>query len=51
METNKTMLIGYFSSSTISFMHLQDIAMALVLGFFGAAGAYLFKRIFDRKKR
>jgi len=51
METNKTMLIGYFSSSTVTFMHFQDLAMALILGFFGAAGAYIFKRLFDNKKR
>ena len=50
METNKTMFIGYFSSSAISFYHLQDLALAFALGFIGAAGAWLFKRIFDNRR-
>jgi len=50
METNKTLFIGYLSSSTISFYHLQDLALAFALGFVGAAGAYIFKKIFDNKR-
>ena len=42
---------GFFSSSTIGFIHFQDIIMAILLGFFGALGAYLFKLIIERKKR
>jgi len=51
METNKTMLIGYFSSSTITFMNFQDLAMALILGFFGAAGAWVFKKFMEWFKK
>lgn len=42
-------MAGFFSSGTIGFIHFQDIAMAIILGFFGAAGAYLFKIIVDKK--
>lgn len=38
---------GFFSSGSIGFIHFQDIIMALVLGFVGALGAYLFKKIVD----
>ena len=41
------MMYGYFSSSGVIFITLQDIAMALVLGFVGAAGAFLFKKLTD----
>jgi len=51
MNTNHTLGIGYFSSSTISFIHLEDLALALVLGFVGSAGAYLFKIIVERKRK
>ena len=44
-------LLGYFSSSSVVFITLQDIVMALVLGFFGAMGGYLFKYIIDRIKK
>lgn len=40
---NEYALAGFFSASTISFLHVQDIIMALVLGFFGGAGGYIFK--------
>ena len=38
---------GFFSSGSIGFIHFQDIAMALILGFVGASGAWLFKKIVD----
>lgn len=38
---------GFFSSGSIGFIHFQDIAMALILGFVGALGAWLFKKIVD----
>ena len=38
---------GFFSSGSIGFIHFQDIAMALILGFVGALGAWLFKKIAD----
>ena len=38
---------GFFSSGSIGFIHFQDIAMALILGFVGALGAWLFKKIID----
>lgn len=38
---------GFFSSGSIGFIHFQDIFMALVLGFVGALGAYIFKRLVD----
>ena len=49
LNTPQTAGIGFFSSSVISFMHFEDIIMALILGFFGAAGAYLFKVLFHKK--
>ncbi len=51
MNTNHTLGIGYFSSSAISFIHLEDIVLALILGFVGSAGAYLFKLIIERSKK
>ena len=51
MSTNHTLGIGYFSSSTISFIHLEDLALALILGFAGSAGAYIFKLIVERNKK
>ena len=46
-------MLGYFTSSGVVFITLQDIVMALMLGFFGAMGGYLFKYIVDKiqKKR
>lgn len=38
---------GFFSSGSIGFIHFQDIAMALILGFVGALGAWLFKKTVD----
>lgn len=38
---------GFFSSGSIGFIHFGDIIMALVLGFVGALGAYIFKRLVD----
>lgn len=51
LSENQYQIAGFFSSSTIGFIHFQDIAMAIILGFFGAAGAYLFKLIVDKKKK
>jgi len=39
---------GFFSSGVVGFIHFQDIAMALLLGFFGALGAWLFKKLVDK---
>lgn len=39
---------GFFSSGSIGFIHFQDIFMALVLGFVGALGAWIFKKIVDK---
>lgn len=41
--------IGFFSSGTIGMMHFGDILMALVLGFVGSFGAWLFKKLVNRK--
>lgn len=43
--------IGFMSSSVVSFMHLQDVAIAFILGFVGAAGAWLFKWVVERSKK
>ena len=40
--------IGFMSSSVVSFMHLQDIFIAFLLGFIGAMGAWLFKFIVEK---
>lgn len=42
---------GFFSSSSIGFMHFGDLIMAILLGFFGALGAYLFKLLMDKLKK
>jgi len=42
---------GFFSSSSIGFIHFGDILMAVLLGFFGALGAYLFKLLMDKFKK
>ena len=51
MDTNFTLGIGYFSSSLVSFLHFEDLIVALMLGFFGSAGAYVFKLIVERSKK
>ena len=38
-------LAGYVPSSLISFMHLEDIIVAFMLGFVGSAGAFFFRWI------
>lgn len=48
--SQETGAIGYFTSFSISAMHFEDIILAFVLGFFGAFGAFIFHRIFDKKK-
>lgn len=53
MDINSTQYqaAGFFSSSSIGFIHFGDIAMAILLGFFGAAGAFLFKLLMDKFKK
>ena len=34
---------GFFSAATISAMHFQDVVIAIVLGFAGGFGGFLFK--------
>lgn len=50
LSDNTYQYAGFFSSGTIGFIHFQDIAMAIILGFFGALGAYLFKIIVNKKR-
>lgn len=51
LSNNEYHFAGFFSSSTIGFIHFQDIIMAVLLGFFGALGAYLFKKLVDKTKK
>jgi hypothetical protein len=53
MELNnfQTGSIGFMSSSVVSFMHLQDILVAFLLGFVGAMGAWLFKYLVEKLKK
>ena len=53
MELNnfQTGSIGFMSSSVVSFMHLQDIIVAFLLGFVGAMGAWLFKYLVEKLKK
>jgi len=44
----QTASIGYFSSSVISFLHFEDIVLAILLGFFGALGAWVFKYLISK---
>lgn len=39
---------GFFSTATISAMHFQDVVIAVVLGFFGGFGGYLFKLLREK---
>jgi len=39
---------GFFASSGVGFLHFQDLFVALVLGFFGALGGYIFKLIKEK---
>jgi H+/Cl- antiporter ClcA len=39
---------GFFSAATISAMHFQDVVMAIVLGFFGGLGGFLFKMLREK---
>ena len=50
MELNnfQTGGIGFMSSSVVSFMHLQDVLIAFLLGFVGAMSAWLFKFIVEK---
>ena len=47
----QTGLSGFLPSSVVSFMHIQDIAIAFFLGIVGAAGAFVFKKIVDRYEK
>ena len=47
LNTNNYSFAGFFSSGSIGFIHFGDIAMAIILGFFGALGAFLFKIAID----
>lgn len=53
MQYNSTeyQLAGFFSSSSIGFLHFQDLLMAILLGFFGALGAWVFQRIINKIKK
>jgi hypothetical protein len=48
--TQETGGIGYLTTFSISAMHFQDIILAFVLGFVGAFGAFVFHKLFDKKK-
>ena len=49
-STQEYQLAGFFASGSISMIHFQDIIMALILGFMGAAGAWIFQRIVNKIK-
>ena len=51
LNNNQIGIIGYFTSSGVIFITLQDIVMAFMLGFVGAAGAWLFKWLVDYCKK
>jgi uncharacterized membrane protein len=51
MLNNEYMAAGFFTAGTISAFHFQDIVLALILGFAGAAGGWLFKKIKDKIKQ
>ena len=38
---------GFFSAATISAMHFQDVVIAIILGFAGGFGGFLFKLLRD----
>jgi H+/Cl- antiporter ClcA len=44
-------LAGFFSSGSIGLLHFQDLIMAVLLGFFGALGAWCFQRIVNKIKK
>jgi len=50
---NEYSYAGFFSSAAISAMHFEDMIIAILLGFFGGLGGYIFKCIkeFIQKKR
>ena len=47
----QTAIMGYVPSSLISFMHLEDLLVAFLLGFVGTAGAFTFKTIVEYFKK
>lgn len=50
---NEYSYAGFFSSATISAMHFEDFIIAILLGFFGGLGGYIFKCLkeYIQKKR
>jgi H+/Cl- antiporter ClcA len=50
-STSEYQLAGFFSSGSIGFLHFQDLIMAILLGFFGALGAWCFQRIVNKIKK
>ena len=51
MNTNETLGIGFFTSGTISFLHLEDLFLAFLLGFIGSFGAWVFKCALQKIKK
>ena len=51
MLNNEYMAAGFFTAGAIGAFRFQDVIMALILGFAGAAGGYLFKLIKDKIKK
>lgn len=50
---NEYSYAGFFSAATISAMHFQDFLIAMLLGFAGGLGGWIFKCLKDfiNKKR
>ena len=51
MNTNFTLGIGFTSSSVVTYMHLEDLILAFMLGLVGSAGAYVFKSLIEKFKK
>ena len=47
MPINEYQYAGFFTGASISAFHFQDIAIALILGFAGALGGWVFKKVKD----
>jgi len=47
----QTGLSGFLPSSVVSFMHIQDVLIAFLLGMVGAFGAFVFKKIIKRYEK
>lgn len=48
MENMDYQYAGFFSAATVSAFHFQDIIIAVVLGFAGGFGGWIFKKIKDK---